>query len=160
MTGCAPFPTPETGIWITSRTELMIVIAAIYISPPYIARFILHTICTRLFVTDIVKPDSPRTRIFFTRSAFNCRYFLSSRIVAFFPVKKKSVQHAATNCEITVARAAPCTPISILKIKIGSIIRLQTAPMDTVIIPILANPCALINAFMPRLNITKSVPVR
>ena len=48
--------------------------------------------------------------------------------------------------------------IFISKIKIGSKIRLQTAPIDTVIIPILAKPCALINAFIPRLNITKSVP--
>ena len=40
----------------------------------------------------------------------------------------------------------------------GQEVLLQTAPIDTVIIPILAKPCALINAFIPRLNITKSVP--
>ena len=69
-----------------------------------------------------------------------------------------NIEDLMENCEITVASAAPCTPIFISKIKIGSKIRLQTAPIDTVIIPILAKPCALINAFIPRLNITKSVP--
>ena len=38
------------------------------------------------------------------------------------------------------------------KIKIGSKIMFATAPIETVIIPILAKPCAVIKAFIPRVS--------
>ena len=58
-----------------------------------------------------------------------------------------------------VASAAPCTPISKAKIKIGSRMIFMTAPMTTDIIPILANPCAVMNIFMPSVSWTKMVPI-
>ena len=61
-------------------------------------------------------------------------------------------------CEITVARAAPFTPMCMAKIKIGSSTILQIAPISTVFIPTLANPCAVIKAFMPSVSWTKTVP--
>ena len=59
-----------------------------------------------------------------------------------------------------VARAAPRTPMWRTKIKSGSRIRFRTAPMETVSIPVIPNPWALIKLFMPRLIMTKSVPIR
>ena len=63
-----------------------------------------------------------------------------------------------TACEITVAKAAPCTCIFKPKIKIGSRIILHTAPMATVVIPIFENPCAFIKALSPKASCTKIVP--
>ena len=61
---------------------------------------------------------------------------------------------------MTVATAAPLTPIPSPKIRTGSRMILRTAPRSTVSIPVFPNPCALIKLFMPRLTITNSVPHR
>ena len=57
-----------------------------------------------------------------------------------------------------VARAAPFTPMPSPKIKSGSRIILQTAPMVTVSILIFENPWAVMNMFMPSVIWTKIVP--
>ena len=51
----------------------------------------------------------------------------------FPPVRKNTTNTAETIWEITVAMAAPCTPIWKKKIKIGSRMILVTAPMKMVI---------------------------
>ncbi len=134
--------------------------AAMYKSPPCMDRLALPAIWTALLVMDMVKPESPSARILQTRFLPNANCFGESRIIVFFPVRKVNVHKAAINCEITVARAAPCTPSPSKKIKTGSNSRLQTAPMETVSMPVFAKPCALINEFKPRLNITKTEPHR
>ena len=59
-----------------------------------------------------------------------------------------------------VARAAPGTPISKAKIKMGSSMILSAAPSTVVSIPILGSPWALINWFIPVLTMAKGVPSR
>ena len=61
-------------------------------------------------------------------------------------------------CEITVASAAPRTPMERPKMKIGSSTMLHTAPMATVSMPVLAKPCAVMKAFSPIVSCTNSVP--
>ena len=131
-----------------------------YKSPPCIDRLALPAIWTALLVMDMVKPESPSARILPTRFLPNTNCFGDSRIIVFLPVRKVNVHKAAINCEMTVARAAPRTPMPSKKIKTGSNSRLQTAPMETVSMPVFAKPCALINEFKPRLNITKTEPHR
>ena len=59
-----------------------------------------------------------------------------------------------------MARAAPRTPISRAKMKMGSSTMFTAAPRATVIIPMRLKPWALIKGFMPRPIITKRVPSR
>ncbi len=100
----------------------------------------MQKICTRLFVTDIVKPDSPSARICLTRPPSNRIKEIFNRRIAFLPPKNHSTHTADTNWERIVAAAAPCTPISSTKIKTGSSIRFKKAPITTVSIPVFANP--------------------
>ena len=65
-----------------------------------------------------------------------------------------------TNCEITVAIAAPFTPIFNTKIKSGSKAMLITAPQITTSIPVFGNPSALIKEFIPVPIIKNNVPAR
>ena len=131
-----------------------------YKSPPHTERTALLTICTALFVIDIVKPESPSPNIFIVLLKLGIRQSFSIFIIVFLPVRNVKVHKAAINCEIIVASAAPLTPIPRMKINTGSRIRLHAAPIDTVSIPVLANPCALIKELRPRLDITKIVPQR
>lgn len=61
---------------------------------------------------------------------------------------------------MTVAIAAPRIPMPNAKIKIGSRIRLATAPITTEIIPVVAYPWALIKGFMPVATMDGNVPSR
>ena len=111
-------------------------------------------------VKDMTKPEVPRAIILFT--LLSCKWkdsFFSFRI-AFWPVRNLSTQQADKTWEMTVAIAAPLTPIFSLKMKIGSRIMLASAPRITVIIPIRPKPWALIKGFMPRLIMTKMLPRR
>ena len=81
-------------------------------------------------------------------------------MIARFPHRKIITHAAEATWAITVAQAAPFTPILKAKMKIGSRIRLMTAPSTTVIIPIFPKPWALIKGFIPRLIITGIVPAR
>ena len=78
--------------------------------------------------------------------------------IVFSPVKKRSTQMAPTAWLKTVAIAAPRTPISNTKIKIGSSITLMTAPIKVVIMLILEKPCVVIKRFIPRTINTKILP--
>ena len=85
-------------------------------------------------------------------------YRSCSRSVVVFPVRKRRIQAQEIPWERMVARAAPCTPIPRAKMKIGSRIMLQAAPMVTVSIPVLAKPWALMKALRPRASWTNRVP--
>ena len=93
-----------------------------------------------------------------TRLVFIERFFKHRRRTLFFPHKKKITHAHETACEITVARAAPFTPIPNLKMNTGSRTVFISAPISTVIIPVFALPCAVINAFIPSVSCTKTVP--
>ena len=83
--------------------------------------------------------------------------FLILRTVL-LPVKKDRTHTQEIPCEITVASAAPFTPMPSPKIKIGSSTILQMAPINTVFMLTRAKPCAVMKAFMPRVSCTKIVP--
>ena len=108
----------------------------------------------------IKKPDSPRERMRFTRPAWRRIQEKRRWRMARRPVRKRSTQTADTPWEMTVARAAPFTPMPSRKMKMGSSTRLSTAPMTTVIIPVRPKPCVLMKGFIPRLIITNRVPSR
>ncbi len=61
---------------------------------------------------------------------------------------------------MTVARAAPWTPISNTKMKRGSNRIFTTAPNNTVIMLTVGKPWPVIKAFIPKLGKTKMVPTR
>jgi len=60
--------------------------------------------------------------------------------------------------EITVAIAAPCIPISSQKIKIGSRITFNTAPIIIVNIAFFGYPEARITALKLKLNVASKLP--
>ena len=64
------------------------------------------------------------------------------------------------NWEMTVAMAAPRTPILNTKIKSGSSKMFATAPMRIVIIPVRANPCEVTKGLSPSVSSTNGVPTK
>ena len=64
------------------------------------------------------------------------------------------------NCEMTVAIAAPFTPRPRVKIKTGSNIILETAPINTDFIPLVEYPCAFMYGFIPVESMINIVPIR
>ena len=87
----------------------------------------------------MTKPDIPRARISFKYSSAGLIAARRNRSSAFFPVRNRSTQSAEMPCEITVASAAPFTPMSSAKIKMGSKRMFRIAPIKTVSIPVLPN---------------------
>ena len=72
----------------------------------------------------------------------------------------RSTHTAETVWERMVASAAPRTPISSAKMKMGSRTMLSAAPMQTVSMAVLAKPCAETNWFIPSAICTLIVPIR
>ena len=70
------------------------------------------------------------------------RLFLRIFKIVLFPKRNESTQIQAIACEMTVATAAPFTPISKTNMRIGSRTMFTTAPMRTDIILVLVAPCA------------------
>ena len=112
----------------------------------------------RLSVDCITNGESPSAIHGNTIFASTCRFSRFKYQRVFFPVRNVITHTADTACEITVASAAPRTPMPSAKMKIGSRTMFAAAPMSTVYIPTLAKPCAVMNAFMPSVSSTKSVP--
>jgi len=75
-----------------------------------------------------------------------------------FPLKNKKANKNERNWAITVAQAAPATPILNPKIKTVSRIIFVIAPMITVNIPIVAKPWQVIKKFKPIAIIAKKLP--
>ncbi len=75
-------------------------------------------------------------------------------------VRKRMTHAALTAWEITVANAAPLTPRSSTKIRMGSSTIFSTAPITTDSIAVFDSPCPLINVFKPTATCTKIVPIR
>ena len=80
--------------------------------------------------------------------------------MTFFPVRNFSTQAAEQAWERMVARAAPFTPRSSAKMKMGSSTIFTTAPRATVSMPITEKPWALMKGFIPSPIITNRVPSR
>ena len=158
MIGCPPCVSPCSGSIANCITLDRIVIAPTARSPPYFNNEELKHNTRILSVDCMINGAAPRpiqgSMISFLILKFS---FFSLRTVS-FPDRKRIAQTALIACERTVASAAPCTPISNPKIKIGSRTIFVTAPITTVIMLILENPCAAIKAFSPSVSCTKIVP--
>ena len=76
------------------------------------------------------------------------------------PVRKRITNSAERAWEITVAMAAPCTPIPNTKMNNGSSRILHSAPIVTVTMPTRGNPCALMNGFIPVAIMENRLPRR
>ena len=76
------------------------------------------------------------------------------------PNRTHSTNAQLATCEMTVAMAAPATPIWRAKIKMGSSTMLMMAPIKTESMPLRLWPCVMINWFMPVAVRAKTVPIR
>ena len=148
------------GVETTSRTELRMVITPTYRSPPKVCSVELQVICTMLFVMAMTKLEKPRETIFHTSFRSSFMLLRSSRMRVRFPSRKDTAHTAEKNWEITVARAAPWTPMFSTKMNRGSSTMLVTAPSRTVIIPLRPKPWALMKLFIPSPSMTKMLPHR
>jgi hypothetical protein len=106
----------------------------------------------------MTKREEPRAIQGRMISAFSFMVLFRSFRKVFFPKRNERTQMQENAWEITVARAAPRTPMWNPKIKTGSRIILETAPISTESIPVFANPWAVMKLFMPRVSCTKMVP--
>ena len=77
-----------------------------------------------------------------------------------FPRRNHSTKAQEAIWEITVAMAAPLTPMPSTKINTGSRAMLAAAPMITENIPVLANPWQMINWHIPVEISANTVPAR
>ena len=78
----------------------------------------------------------------------------------FLLIRNPTVHNALSAWEITVAYAAPLTPIPSAKIKMGSSMILEAAPKSTAIMAVLDCPWEIMNALSPSASSTKIVPAR
>ena len=140
-------------------TLVRIAMAPTAISPPYLWRDVLKQTEITLSVNCMMNGETPSPMLGRMTGAESFRFFTRIRRVLFFEVRKTRTHTKETACDRMVASAAPCTPMWKPKIKMGSRMMLQTAPMATVHIPVMAKPCALMNAFSPREIWTKIVPM-
>ena len=87
------------------------------------------------------------------------RRFLGRIFKTVLSLNKNFNTHAAdTACESIVARAAPFTPMRNPNINTGSSTIFRPAPIKVVNIAIRANPCEVINAFIPVVIKTNTEP--
>ena len=128
-------------------------------SPPNRDRLELKLILRILSVETITNAEIPKPRTGPITFPFNFIAFKRSFKILFFPlVRNHRTKAALTYWLITVAMAAPATPKSNTKMKMGSKTIFVTAPSIVVIIEKLLNPCALRNGFRPRVINTKTLP--
>ena len=139
-------------------TEVQIVMAPTAISPPYLRREELkHTLMT-LSVLCMINVLIPRPRQGKRREGTILMFFTLSLNNDFSPVMYTIHHTQETPWLMTVANAAPLTPIPKAKMKIGSRIILTTAPITTVSMLIVVFPWAVIKAFIPSVICTHMVP--
>lgn len=121
-------------------------------------RLMLNTICMAHSVMVITKGVNPRDTMSIILSIFN---LMSStrKWNRLFSVKKNNIIHTQEqNCEITVARLEPLTPILRVNMNIGSRTIFITAPRSTEPMAIKEYPWVWINGLSPCASITNMVP--
>ena len=127
-------------------------------SPPYLSSDVLKLTDIMLSLDCIMKAARPSARQGSMTSASRRIFSFLSRSMVFSPLRKSSTHKQDMHWEMTVASAAPRTPISRPNMNTGSRIILDTAPISTVYMPVLEKPWAVMNAFMPRVSCTNIVP--
>ena len=96
----------------------------------------------------------------FTRFSSSAMYRSRSFRMARLPVRNLSTHTAEQAWAMMVARAAPRTPMSRAKMKMGSSTMFTMAPSPTVIMPVAPKPWDVMKGFMPRPIMTNTVPSR
>ena len=110
-------------------------------SPANVCIPLFNTMLTRLSVERITNGDTPRAEMLFIILKSGFRFFRRILRTALLLIKKPVTHSALTSCEITVASAAPATPILNPNMKTGSRTMFMTAPIITESIPSFAAPC-------------------
>lgn len=113
-------------------------------SLPYFRSEVLKHTAIRLSVLCMMKGDSPSARQGRNTAGTGRRYFRRRRHLVLGPVRNRRTHRAETAWERMVARAAPRTPISRPKMKMGSRIVLRIAPSSTVFMLTVVKPWAVI----------------
>ena len=108
----------------------------------------------------MINGETPNANIENTICRSNFIYRFSKGNEACLENKNPNTQIALQAWDMTVARAAPFTPMSNQKIKIGSSTMFMNAPIKTEHIATAGRPCVLIKAFNPVDISTKIVPNR
>ena len=119
------------------------VMAPTAMSPPYFSREELKHTAMRLSVDCMMKGDRPSARQGRTTLARGRRFSLRRCHLVLGPSRNRSTHAADTAWERMVARAAPRTPMLRPKMKMGSRIVFRMAPMSTVFMLTVVNPCAV-----------------
>ena len=111
-----------------------------------------------LSVETMMKGEMPRPRQgrMVSFSSFILAVF--SFRMDFLPVRNRRIHRADTIWLITVAMAAPATPRSRAKIRMGSRAMLITAPMTVVSMEMLAKPWVVMKVFIPMTISTEMLP--
>ena len=112
-----------------------------------------------LSVAIITKVETPSPRQGPMTFPTSGMFFTLRRSLVRLPVKKRSTHTAPTAWLMTVAVAAPRTPILRAKIRMGSRMMLHTAPITVVIMLNVAKPWVVTKGFMPITMSTKMVPM-
>ncbi|OQB99507.1 MAG: hypothetical protein BWX80_03673 [Candidatus Hydrogenedentes bacterium ADurb.Bin101] len=119
-------------------------------SPPYFMRLRFNRACTTLFAACIKKGETPMETIASTISGCMPRYFLRSGTTHRFPRKWNSTQTERRDMEITVAMAAPFTPMFQRRINNASSGTLMPALISMLYMAMRALPSARIMPFMEK----------
>ncbi len=127
-------------------------------SPPKRERLLLKLMFRMLSVLSITKVETPRARQGRMTGASSFMSRSDSFNIVLEPRRKHSTHTALTAWLITVAMAAPRTPIPRPKIRMGSRMILHTAPTTVVSMLNLAKPCVVMKGFSPITIITKTIP--
>ncbi len=121
-------------------------------------RLILNTICMAHSVMVMTNGVKPSENMLIMRLGCK-RISLNENLNMLFLLKKNAIIHRNDiDCETTVARLAPLTPIFNTNIKSGSRAMFIIAPISIENIAIIDAPCAVINGLSPCANNTNSVP--
>ena len=108
----------------------------------------------------MIKGDTPMATTGARMARRRRKYRACSLSRVRLPSRNSSTHTAESTWESTVARAAPCTPMSKTKIKMGSRMILATAPMMTVSMEKAEKPWVVMKLFSPRETSTAMVPQR
>jgi len=131
-------------------TPLMIPMAPTATSPPYLISWMLNRALMTLPASCMANGAMPMDMIPSTIDRSRRMFSGRSRSKLLPPVKCSSTQTLEMAMDITVATAAPATPILKTKMNSGSSRALQTAPTSMVYMAVLALPSALIRLFRPK----------
>ena len=141
-------------------TELMIPMAPTAKSPPYSISRLLSSPCTPLPAICMANGAIPIAVISPSMGQSTFRLLRRSLMTDWLPLKWRRTQTVSTIIEMTVAQAAPFTPIPNPKIKIGSRTRLVPALISIETMAVRTLPSERIMLFREKPTTWKTTPRR